>query len=91
MDGSLVEKTRYLIALPEGRLAELDVFEGRLEGLVFVEVEFPSEEAAKQFVPPAWFGEDVSAIRLFSNGYLSEIRDYAEWKAAWEEVDKTRS
>lgn len=81
IDGNLVEKTRYVLPLPEGRKAELDVFSGRLEGLVFVEVEFESEEAAIHFQPPEWFGEDVSSDHDFSNGYLSEIKDYKEWKS----------
>ena len=83
-DGSLIQKTRYLLPLEEGRTAELDVFEGSLSGLAFVEVEFPSEEAAMQFVPPVWFGEDVSAFHSFSNGYLSEVQDYEAWLQAWE-------
>lgn len=85
IDGELVEKTRYVLALPENRRAELDVFEGRLSGLVFVEVEFESETAARDFVPPAWFGEDVSADGAFSNAYLAQIKDYAEWKRNFEE------
>ena len=83
-DHQLVKKTRYLIPLNNDLVAELDVFEGRLEGLVFAEVEFPSEEAAKSFVPPEWFGEDVSSDRMFSNGYLSEVKDYSEWNQIWQ-------
>lgn len=39
---------------------ELDVFEGHYDGLILAEVEFASEEEAKAFNPPAWFGEDVT-------------------------------
>lgn len=84
IDGKLVEKTRYVLSLGGNLRAELDVFEGRLLGLAFVEVEFASEDAAKAFVPPEWFGEDVSGNGAFSNAYLSEVKDYAEWKKSFE-------
>lgn len=71
-DGYLVYKTRYLIPLESGLTAELDVFEERLAGLVFVEVEFQDLLQAEEFAPPDWFGEDVSADRRFSNYYLSQ-------------------
>lgn len=61
---------------PEELLIELDVFHGRLEGLMFAEVEFPDEETAMRFVPPVWFGKDVSSDRRYRNGYLSELEKY---------------
>ena len=79
-DGYMVEKTRYVLPLAEGRCAELDVFSGRLDGLIFVEVEFESEEQAVNFVPPSWFGEDVSGLGCFSNAYLSGMESFEEWK-----------
>lgn len=55
-----------------GSLVELDVFHGDLEGLVFAEVEFDSVEQANAFVPPEWFGEDVSESGLYQNSRLSQ-------------------
>ena len=52
VDGGLISKTRYIIPLADGHIAELDVFHGPLEGLRFVEVEFQDEEDADLFVPP---------------------------------------
>lgn len=72
-EGNIIEKTRYIIPLDEGLMAELDVFEGKLSGLVFVEVEFPDEEAADKFIAPEWFGEDLSKDDRFSNYYLSKL------------------
>ena len=72
-DGNLVGKTRYRIPLAGGLTAELDLFHGAHEGLHVVEVEFPSVEAADAFVPPAWFGEDVSADPHYRNSYLASI------------------
>ncbi|MDE7325141.1 MAG: CYTH domain-containing protein [Lachnospiraceae bacterium] len=80
IDGALVEKNRYILPLSGGRKAELDVFCGRLLGLVFVEVEFKSEAEAADFVPPAWFGRDVSHNGMFTNVYLSEVESFDEWK-----------
>lgn len=66
----LVKKTRYYI--PLGSLtAELDVFHGGHEGLKMVEVEFPTLEEADAFVPPAWFGREVSEDRRYSNEALA--------------------
>lgn len=35
--------------------------------LLVLEVEFPSLEAADGFVPPAWFGRDISTDKQYSN------------------------
>ncbi len=75
-DYYLISKTRYLIPLEGGYTAELDVFHGRLEGLSFAEVEFPSEEEAAAFVPPAWFGRDVSFDKHYKNNYLSTLESF---------------
>ncbi len=55
-----LKKTRYYYPLSSGLTAEIDVFEGKLKGLVFVEVEFASKKAMKDFVPPDWFGQEVT-------------------------------
>ncbi|MCD7826697.1 MAG: CYTH domain-containing protein [Clostridiaceae bacterium] len=70
-DHYLIYKTRYLIPLPDGHTGELDVFHDRLEGLVFVEVEFENETQAEQFEPPEWFGDNVSKDKRFTNSFLS--------------------
>ena len=86
-EGYLIQKTRYLIPIraeytekaegfPDELTVELDVFHGRLEGLVFAEIEFPSEEVAERFVAPQWLGKDVSDDYRYSNGYLSELEKY---------------
>lgn len=72
VDGNLIQKRRYLIPLENGLKVELDVFDGHLKGLVFAEVEFPNVEEASKFIPPDWFGEDVSLDKRFNNSYLSQ-------------------
>ncbi len=72
VDGLLIEKTRYLIPLERGLTAELDVFHGAHQGLCMAEVEFPDQETAEKFVPPEWFGEEVTFSGRYHNSRLSE-------------------
>lgn len=65
-----VEKTRHSFAL--GSLTgELDLYSGTLNGLVVVEVEFDSEVESKNFVPPRWFGKEVTANSAYKNKRLA--------------------
>ena len=75
IDGILIRKRRYLIPLENGLTAELDFFEGPLSPLVLVEVEFADEETANTFVPPTWFGEDVTYSTAYHNSTLSRAGD----------------
>lgn len=71
-DGIILTKCRYKIPLAGTDLViELDVFSGAYEGLMLAEVEFPTLEEAKRFVPPAWFGEDVTMSGEYQNSRLS--------------------
>ncbi len=87
-DGNIISKKRYLIpiakpvfassfalpaSLPELKI-ELDVFEPPFAPLVIAEVEFPDEETANAFIPPAWLGEDVTNSPKYHNSYLSEMK-----------------
>ena len=70
VESKLIEKTRYLINI--GRyIAELDIYKNHLEGLVVVEVEFETEADANNFVPPLWFGEDISKNKEYRNKVLA--------------------
>jgi CYTH domain-containing protein len=66
-----IEKRRAEVDLPGGHVAEVDYYEGELEGLTTVEVEFESVEAAERFDPPAWFGREVTGDQRWSNASLS--------------------
>lgn len=70
MDGKRITKTRYHIPYQKYRI-ELDVFHGDYEGFYLAEVEFASEEESGGFVPPEWFGEDVSGDYHYTNSYLA--------------------
>ena len=69
-DGKQITKTRYLIPY-EGYRIELDVFHGDYEGFYLAEVEFETEEQSTRFLPPEWFGKDVSGDYHYTNSYLS--------------------
>lgn len=75
-DGTVLTKKRYLIPLEQagagsGLTIELDIFEGSYEGLILAEVEFSSEEEALSFVPPAWFGREVTFSGEYQNSVLA--------------------
>lgn len=70
---TFLEKCRYQIPLENGLLAELDVYKGELEGLLTVEVEFTSEAQAMAFVPPTWFGREVTMDKRYKNSSLSQL------------------
>ena len=67
-----VEKRRYFYPLPDGLTAEVDVYEGVLAGLMTVEVEFSSSEEAQRFLPPAWFGPDITSDVRYTNSALAK-------------------
>ncbi|HEY8001020.1 MAG: CYTH domain-containing protein [Vicinamibacteria bacterium] len=68
--GRRLAKRRYLIPY-EGLTIELDVYAGGLAGLIVAEVEFADERAADQFVPPGWFGAEVTGKSEYLNETLA--------------------
>lgn len=79
-DKSVITKKRYLIPLKDimpkhsgGLTIELDLFEGSLSGLIIAEIEFPTEEMAENFTPPAFFEEDVTFQPAYHNSNLSNF------------------
>src|SRR3977135_2309005 len=57
--GKRLVKTRYEIPFGD-YVVEIDVYHDRHEGRVVAEVEFDTEEVAKDFQPPDWLGDDVT-------------------------------
>jgi len=70
-DGRRIEKRRYRIPAGDGLTLELDVYHGRLEGLLTAEVEFGSVDDAAAFVPPDWLGRDVTDDPRYKNKRLA--------------------
>lgn len=71
-DGILIHKIRYNIPFQEKYTIELDIFLDELAPLQLAEVEFETEEEANAFVPPPWFGEDVTFSDKYHNSTLSQ-------------------
>jgi CYTH domain-containing protein/CHAD domain-containing protein len=65
-----VEKVRYTIPVGD-HVAELDVFGGRLAGLLLVEVEFDDDDALGAFEAPDWFGQEVTDDGRYTNAALA--------------------
>ena len=72
VDGILIHKIRYQIPFGQKYTIELDVFLDALAPLILAEVEFPSKEEANAFLPPNWFGEDVTFSSEYHNSTLSQ-------------------
>ena len=66
-----LEKRRYRIPIDRGLTAELDLYDGSLEGRSLVEVEFPDDESADAFSPPDWFGREVTEDGRYTNAALA--------------------
>ncbi len=71
IEGHPISKTRYYIPLDDGLTAELDCYEAPLHGLTTVEVEFHCEHAAHAFIPPTWFGKDITLDNRYKNNCLA--------------------
>ncbi len=91
-DGNIISKKRYLIELKHPQFkkefpqppsdytltVDLDVFEPPFAPLIMAEVEFGSQEAAIAFIPPEWFGEEVTYVMQFHNSFMAET-DPFDW------------
>ena len=66
-------KSRYFVPLPANdKVAEVNIFQGELRGYIQIEVEFNTHEEAVAFVPPEWFGIDVTDEKEHGNYYLAK-------------------
>lgn len=70
-EGTPIIKTRYFIPIENGLTAELDIYTEDLDGLCTVEVEFTSIAAADSFMPPDWFGKDITLDNRYKNNHLA--------------------
>ena len=69
-EGMLISKTRYKIPEKDGLLIELDLFHEEYDGFCMAEVEFKTVDQANSYIPPAWFGKDVTLDSRFHNSRL---------------------
>lgn len=77
--GRLIEKDRYNVVI-EGHPAEVDVFSGKLEGLVLIDFEFSLAADKQAFTPPACCLAEVTQEEFLAGGILSG-KSYADIEA----------
>lgn len=63
-----ISKTRYIIPTNNDRKWEVDVFHGRLDGLVLAELELGDEH--ETFDRPEWLGEEVTGQPQYYNANM---------------------
>ena len=66
-----IAKRRHRVPLGGGLIAEVDLFDGELQGRRLVEVEFDDDATADRFEPPAWFGREVTEDGRYTNAALA--------------------
>jgi CYTH domain-containing protein/CHAD domain-containing protein len=70
-EGRRLRKVRHYVPLGDGLRAEVDVYDGALDGLHTAEVEFGSREQADGFRPPPWMGRELTGDRRYANQTLA--------------------
>lgn len=70
-EGKRLFKTRYYIPV-DVFMAEFDVYDDfKNAGFYTIEVEFTSVDDAKKFIPPVWFGHEVTNEKGYSSRSLA--------------------
>lgn len=70
--GRRLRKRRWVLPADDIDVeVEVDAFDGDLDGLLLAEVEFDSVAASRAFVPPDWFGADVTDDERYRNAMLA--------------------
>jgi len=75
IDGNLISKKRINIPFTQNGTEytiELDIFDHPFSPLYLAEVEFLNEKEALSFIPPTWFGEDVTFDKRYHNSNMSK-------------------
>jgi len=73
-----IAKVRFYIDYGD-HVVELDIYSGVIPGLKVAEVEFDSVEDAKAFVPPEWFGKEVTDDPQYRDSWLAK-NGYPEYR-----------
>lgn len=73
----IIDKTRYLVRMPDGHIFEVDEFHGENDGLVMAEVELTA--ADEPYQRPDFLGREVTGDRRFYNSHLRAY-PYRMWR-----------
>lgn len=69
-EGNTINKTRYQL-YADGQLIAIDIFHDELDGLAYMEIEFPNEGEAREYKNPSWIIKDVTDDINYKNGHLA--------------------
>lgn len=69
----VIDKTRYLVEMPDGHTFEVDEFYGANDGLVIAEVELGAED--EPFLKPDFLGQEVTGDKRYYNSNLISPTD----------------
>ena len=70
-EGNTIEKIRYTVKKDDLNY-EIDIFKGDLAPLAYLEIEFPTVEAALAFKSPEWVVKDVTDDFKYKNASLAK-------------------
>ncbi len=70
-EGYTIHKTRYSL-VDDGKTIEIDIFHDQLDGLAYMEIEFPSTDAANSFSEPNWIIKDITTDLSYKNKNLAK-------------------
>lgn len=71
-EGNTIYKTRYQL-LADGEIVAIDIFEGDLSGLAYMEIEFANMDEALAYETPDWVIKDVTDDVNYKNGHLARF------------------
>jgi CYTH domain-containing protein len=74
LEAKILKKRRYPYSLPNFSLS-IDVFEGRLQGLILAEMEVEKKAGDDKLVFPSFVLKDVTADPFFTGGNLVAMTD----------------
>ena len=74
-----IVKERFELQLSD-QLIEIDVFKGKLNGLILAEIEFDSLSLANSFIPFDWMDKEVTEVPIFKNKNLAQVADLTSIK-----------
>jgi CYTH domain-containing protein len=72
LPGTEIRKLRHRLAPIDGVAPLIDEFQGTLKGLLVAEVEFASRDLLVQYVPPSYFGAEITSDERYRGGSLAQ-------------------
>lgn len=70
-EGTVINKNRYQFYDKNGVHMAIDIFQGDLSGLAYLEIQFDSVAEANAFMAPDWVIKDVTDDARYKNGSLA--------------------